>query len=185
MSGGSRADRRASAARRPPGRRMLLHIAVASALLLVAGTGGASTPESNSGLDAYLPSSEEWVVEGEIQRADGEADLFAAIDGGAELYLRHGFRRALFAQIRFREQTRFNLAIFEMADPEAAKGAFGARTGGESPGPDLGDGSVVGEYYLIFRRGRFLVSLTGYEGTAAVRESLKAAAAGIAARMGE
>jgi len=79
---------------------MLLHIAVASALLLVAGTGGASTPESNSGLDAYLPSSEEWVVEGEIQRADGEADLFAAIDGGAELYLRHGFRRALFAQIR-------------------------------------------------------------------------------------
>ena len=69
-----------------------------------------------------------WTLDGEPQTADGMA-LFELINGGAEEYVKEGFRRAVLATYTNSEGKRINVDIFEMLSPENAKSIHHKKAG--------------------------------------------------------
>nr|MBN2277763.1 hypothetical protein [candidate division Zixibacteria bacterium] len=90
-------------------------------------------------------------------------DLYLYIDGGADLYLKYGFKQVVTCEYRDFLDTRIIVEIFEMTDFSAAAGIYGEKTDDTGTIPGLGDKSSLEGYYLNFTRGRFLVTMTGYE----------------------
>jgi hypothetical protein len=114
-----------------------------------------------------LPGPEEvrpWVPDGPAQFAAGQ-ELFALIDGGAELFLRHGFERAAVQSYSLASDRHIQVEIYMMQSTDGAVEVFARKSGpGELP-LALGDAGAAGEYYVIFRRGRFLVSVAAGDAT--------------------
>jgi len=143
-------------------------------VLLVSGLGviGVARAASLDGKDRslllLLPTSDEvrpWVPDAPPQRAEGQ-DLFSLINGGAELFLRHGFERAVVQTYSHAAAGHIQVEIYMMATPDGATEVFRRKTGsGEFP-LTIGDAGVSGEYYVIFRRGRFLVTVTAGDAAA-------------------
>ena len=108
-----------------------------------------------------FPTPEEtrpWVPEGAAQLAEGP-ELFSLIDGGAELFLRHGFERAAVQSYALAGSRHIQVEIYMMRSTDGAASVFARKT---SPGElplALGDAGAGGEYYIVFRRGRFLVTV--------------------------
>jgi len=103
-----------------------------------------------------------WTPDGEAQCAVGD-DLFLLIDGGAEVYLEHGFREALFQAYRSDDGKSINLEIYKMVSPEAAHGIYTFKTGNDGSPIDVGQEGRLDSYYLNFRRGNFLVTIIGLD----------------------
>jgi hypothetical protein len=108
-----------------------------------------------------------WAPDGPAQLAEGQ-ELFALIDGGAELFLRHGFERAAVQSYALAPDRHIQAEIYMMQSMDGAAEVFARKSGqGELP-VALGDAGVKGEYYIVFRRGRFLVTVAAGDATAAV-----------------
>lgn len=124
---------------------------------------GAAAADSAADITALLPRAGEvagWAPDGPPQTAAGD-QLFAMIDGGAELFLQAGFERAATQAYRGDGDRRIELEIYRMLTPQAAEAVFRKKTtGGEPPFP-LGAGGSRGEYYILFWQGRYLVTATG------------------------
>ena len=114
-------------------------------------------------LTVLLPRAGEvagWAPDAPAQTAAGQ-ELFALIDGGAELFLQAGFDRAVIQSYRGDGDRQVELEVYRMLTQQAAEAVFRKKvTGGEPPIP-LGTEGRRGEYYLIFRQDRFLVAVTG------------------------
>jgi hypothetical protein len=112
---------------------------------------------------ALLPGSGDlpgWAPDGSPQAAEGQ-ELFALINGGAELFLQAGFDRAATQAYRGDGDRRVDLEIYRMRAPQAAEAVYGKKVAGGEPRIPLGAGGSRGEYYVIFWQGRFLVTVTG------------------------
>ncbi len=123
-----------------------------------------TVPASDSGaadLSDFLPENTAWKPVGPATRADNEADLFAAINGGAERYLRYGFKRALYQRFQDSAERRISMEIVEMGDQSGAKSLFDELAGKDGARVEIGDEAVLHGYYLLFRKGPFYVSITG------------------------
>jgi Family of unknown function (DUF6599) len=143
-----------------------------AAILLVLGAilvgvpgaaGGAEGVDAAGHIAALPPRSGDvagWAPDGSPQAAEGQ-ELFALINGGAELFLRAGFDRVLTQAYRGDGERRVELEIYRMRSPEAAEAVFRQKTAGEESPIPLGAGGNRGEYYLIFWQDRFLVTVTG------------------------
>ena len=106
-----------------------------------------------------------WVPDGPAQLAEGQ-ELFALIDGGAELFLRHGFERAAVQNYALARDRHIQVEIYMMQSMDGAAEVFARKSGpGELP-VAIGDGGAKGEYYVVFRRGRFLVTVAAGDATA-------------------
>ena len=103
-----------------------------------------------------------WTLDGEPQTAEGMA-LFDLIDGGAEEYVKAGFRRAVTATYQNKEGKRINLDIFEMLSPESATSIYRKKAGGRGTKVAVGDEATMEDYYLNFRKGAYQVTLSGYD----------------------
>jgi len=103
-----------------------------------------------------------WAPDGEAQSAVGE-NLFLLIDGGAEVYLEHGFKEALFQAYKTEDGKSINLEIYEMVSPEAAHGIYTFKTGNEGNPVDVGQEGWLESYYLNFRKGNFLITIIGLD----------------------
>jgi Family of unknown function (DUF6599) len=103
-----------------------------------------------------------WSLDGEPQTAEGMA-LFDLIDGGAEEYVKAGFRRAVTATYRNKEGKRINLDIFEMLSPESATAIYRKKAGGKGNKVAVGEEAAMEDYYLNFRKAAYLVTLSGYD----------------------
>mgnify|MGYP001043543516 FL=1 len=125
-----------------------------------------------------------WARDGVPQEYEGE-DLYIYIDGGAEIYREFGFRRVLVQDFRGEAGGSISLEIFEMAGPEAAFGMFTFKRSGRGRALDLGGGAELESYYLNFWKGRYLVTLTGFDGTAATLDGLAAVAGAVDAAIRE
>jgi hypothetical protein len=110
-------------------------------------------------------------------------DLFVYIDGGADLFLEYGFERALVREYASDDGARIGIEIYEMSDPEAVCGIFSMRRSPEGETLAIGDEASVEEYYLNFRKGRCLVTLTALDGDGDEREALVALARDVAGRI--
>jgi hypothetical protein len=103
-----------------------------------------------------------WTLDGEPQTAEGMA-LFELINGGAEEYVKQGFRRAVTATYKNKEGKRINLDIYEMLSSESAKRIFRKKAGDKGTKVQVGDEAALEDYYLNFRKGPYQVTLSGYD----------------------
>jgi hypothetical protein len=138
-------------------------------------------------LRAVLPAAGAvpgWAPDGEPQEFVGE-DLYAYIDGGAEIYHEYGFRRVVVQDYKNPDGKSVSLEIFEMADPAAAFGIFTFKRSGQGKVVPLGTRAELEDYYLNLWRGRYLATLTGFDASTPTIEGLMAVAGAVDGKLGE
>jgi hypothetical protein len=103
-----------------------------------------------------------WKEDGLPQVYVGE-DLFAYINGGAEIYHEYGFKQVIVQDFLNKNKKSISLEIFEMSNPESAYGMYTFKTnpGGEELA--LGDEAQLADYYMNFWKGKFIITLTGFD----------------------
>ncbi len=109
-----------------------------------------------------LPSG--WGRRGQAQCFVG-SELYRHINGGAELYHRHGFER-LAVQDYAKGGLEIRVEIYQMNDPNGCSAVFDELTAGLEVGASPGTACVLDDYQVLFLRGDCLVSLTTYEKSA-------------------
>lgn len=96
-----------------------------------------------------LPQAPElsgWQPEGPSHQVAGE-DLFSLIDGGAEVFLKAGFSRAMTQTYGRADRQPIQLEIYEMVSADAARAVFTQKTKGDGQPVTLGAQGVDGGYY--------------------------------------
>ena len=155
-----------------------LTIPLGICLLIAATFGTISAQESTSadGLSVYLPHMDGLVPDGLPQKADDLESLFAKMNGGAEPYVRYGFLRALFQTYKTGSNRLLDFEIFQMKNAKAAHQVYTLMAGRGNKKLDIGHEAVLGEYYLIFRKGGFYVTITGSDSEEKTKDELIAVA---------
>ena len=161
--------------------------AIALAGCLLAGAWAAPICFSQDTLGALLPetgAAPGWSRDGEPEEYVGE-DLYAYIDGGAEIYQEYGFRRVVLQDYKNVSGRSVSLEVFEMETPAAAYGIFTFKRSGKGKSVPLGSGADLEDYYLNFWKGRFVVTLTGSDGTAATIDGILAVGGAVDAKIAD
>lgn len=133
----------------------------------------------------YCPKdgeAEGWNLSGETQQFEGD-DLFLLIDGGAEIYHEYGFIRVFAAAFVNANGKKMNLEIYEMEDDASAYGIYSFKTAPGGQVIQAGDEALLEDYYLNMWRGRFLVTLIGFDEDAATIQGLKTMAVAVAGKL--
>ncbi|MGZ5514014.1 MAG: DUF6599 family protein [Candidatus Aminicenantales bacterium] len=154
---------------------------------LLAGAWAAPICLSQGTLGALLPetgAAPGWSRDGTSQEYVGE-DLYAYIDGGAEIYQEYGFRRVVLQDYRNAAGKSVSLEIFEMETPAAAYGIYTFKRSGKGKSVPLGSGAGLEDYYLNFWKGRFVVTLTGFDETAATIDGILAVGGAVDAKIAD
>ena len=113
---------------------------------------------------------------------EGE-NLFQYINGGAELFLKHGFR-AVAAGGYKRSSGRFiNLDIYEMTDAAGAEAVYRHKAGEGGKSLSMGDEAALFDYYLLLRQGRYFVTVTGDGSTDKDKDNLTSLARMVADKL--
>jgi hypothetical protein len=126
------------------------------------GTPDGARADTDRSLQLLLPSSDDvrpWVPDAPAQFAEGE-ELFALINGGAEIFLRHGFERAATQTYSHAGGRHIQVEIYMMGTADGATEVFRHKAGATDMSLAVGDAGVRGEYYVVFRKGRFLATVT-------------------------
>jgi hypothetical protein len=147
-------------------------------LLIAVAFGAISAREAKSAedLSVYLPHMDGLVPDGLPQKADDLEGLFRRMNGGAEQYVRYGFSRALFQAYKTAGSRSLEFEIFQMKNSKAAHQIYTLMAGQGNRKLEMGHEAVLGEYYLIFRKGRFYVTITGSDSEEKTRDELIAVA---------
>jgi hypothetical protein len=160
-------------------------IGMAAAILLgglmAAGSASAAQDQARPSLRGLVPADQAaagWARDDKPQEFIGE-DLYTYIDGGAEIYQEYGFVQVIVQDYKNAKGKSLSLEIFEMASPEAAYGMYTFKRSGKGKSLSLGGGGELEDYYLNFWKGRFLVTMTGFDGEAATLAGLQAVAAAV------
>jgi hypothetical protein len=118
----------------------------------------------NEDLLTFLPRSGEaegWLKERTVLRYRGE-DLFEYINGGAEIYYEYGFKEVVIQDYK-KNGHSLSLEIFEMIDPQSAYGIYSFKRSPEGiPLDTEAEGRLEG-YYLNLWKGRYLITITGFD----------------------
>jgi len=133
---------------------------------------------SDGELSSYLPQSDEvkgWSRNEAFEEYKGD-DLFFYINGGAEIYHEFGFERVIVQDYQSENGKSASLEIYEMTDPSSAYGMYSFKSGGEGEGLDLGAGGKLQDYYLNFWKGKYLVTITGFDEDAETIQGLQSLA---------
>jgi len=112
-----------------------------------------------------LPSETQmkgWKLDAAPQTAVGR-ELYLLINGGAEIYIQEGFKSAILASYSNKKGKIINLEVFEMTSPESAKSIHKKKIGKQGKKVPIGEDAILEDYYLNFRKGRFQVTLSGYD----------------------
>jgi hypothetical protein len=125
----------------------------------------AEDPKSPEPMVRLLPLESDlkgWKLDGEPETAEGMG-LFELINGGAEQYVKEGFRRAILATYRNNAGKLINLEIYEMLSPESARSIHHKKAGDKGTKVSVGEEAAMEDYYLNFRKGAYQVTLSGYD----------------------
>jgi len=131
-------------------------ILLLSGLLLVAGCGRGGDVEVNRGFPAG------WARAG-ASRTFSSANLYAYINGGAEIFLEFGFDRLDMHQYT-RAGMEIAVEIYRMTDAVAAAGVYLMKCGRETPDPSFSERHTVNDYQLLFHRGEAYVMISNPDG---------------------
>jgi len=128
-----------------------------------------------AGLGALAPA-------GEPDQAAGQ-DLFRLINGGAELYLQHGFERAVVQDYQGEGKLRFSLEVFRMSTVEGARTIYELRGGTTAEPAHIGEASTVEGYYGLYRQGCYYFSVTASRSRGELRPSIERLARAVVERL--
>ena len=134
---------------------------VLSVLVLVGCNGAFGATSLESLLPPSLP--EGWaLIEG--PRPYNKKTLFEHIDGQADLYLKYGYQRSIFAgyQDRKRPESQIELDLYDMGNVLQAFGVFSRFRTAEQPG-GVGLGSYLDDRALLFYKGRYFAMVYANE----------------------
>jgi len=132
-----------------------------------------------------LPASNEvagWEKAGET-RTYTAANLSDYIDGGAEQYLKAGFKSLSTADYKYQGKIDAVTDVYTMADENAARAIFEADPAGDAKIIALGSAARVFHQSVIFRHGPYLVRVVAYQDTAQTGAALTALAQGVEKRL--
>jgi len=115
-------------------------------------------------LQQYLPPGDinGWKRNYSPEEYVGE-DLYLYINGGAEIYHEFGFQRVIVQDFKNDNEKSLSLELYEMTDSESAFGIYTFKRGDSGEVLSLGSGGSLEDYYLNFWKGRFLVTITGFD----------------------
>lgn len=136
--------------------------ALVLAVFLIVGLSPFVSAAGPDDLARFLPDADGWRPTGPPRTAADPETLFALINGGAERYIRLGFRSAVFQTYATAEGQRYAVEIIGMTDPGAASEIHRLKADGGAPAA-IGDEGKIMDYYLIFRKGRLCVTLTAHD----------------------
>lgn len=131
-------------------------------ILIIHCAAGPESAPSEQGISLAAVEVSGWQREYEPEIYIGDA-LFELINGGAEVYHGFGFVQALAMQYADGGGRSISLEVFEMKDVEGARNIYSDKTGGSGEPLEIGDEGAGEDYYLNFRSGRFLVTITGFD----------------------
>ncbi|MFH1700203.1 MAG: DUF6599 family protein [Candidatus Zixiibacteriota bacterium] len=111
-------------------------------------------------------------TEGDTVRTFVGEDLFLLINGGAEIYHEYGFERVYTQEFEFNSNPAVTAEVFKMKNNEAAFQIYSYKSGGRNQNIEIGDEGRLEQYYLNFRKGQYLITLTGYSGKPEIIEGI-------------
>jgi len=164
-------------------RALTLAVAGLAALTVVQCSKGPAVDQQPSGIGASAVEIDGWQREYEPEVYVGDS-LFELINGGAEVYHRFGFVQALATQYADADGRSISLEVFEMGDVEGGRNIYSDKTGGSGEPLEIGDEAAGEDYYLNFRSGRFLVTITGFDSDEQTTEGILRLAREVAAELG-
>ena len=132
-----------------------------------------------------MPASNEvagWEKTGET-RTYTAATLSDYIDGGAEQYLKAGFKSVSTSDYKFQGKIEAVADVYVMADADAARTIFEADPAGNAKAVPLGDAARAYSQSVIFRQGPFLVRIVAYQETPETPQALQQLGQGIEKRL--
>ncbi len=103
-----------------------------------------------------------WDRSGESRTFSG-ANLYAYINGGAEVFLELGLDR-LDMQSYTRGGEEITVEIYRMTDAVAAAGVYLMKCGRETPDPSFAERHTVNDFQLLFHRGDAYVMISNPDG---------------------
>ena len=157
-------------------------IRVAILILVMAPLTGAGAADRPPDLALLAAPPPEWQQTDAPTTVAGEA-LFTVINGGAEMYLRAGFRQAVFNVLQNADGLSINLEIYEMDNPAAARAIFAQKTGNSGLQAPFGQDARLASYYLNFWRGRYQITISGYASTPETLAAIRMVAATVDKRL--
>jgi hypothetical protein len=104
-------------------------------------------------IDGEVPGS----IAADSARVFKGEELYHFIDGGADLFFEYGFRRVIAQE--YAGRSAIKLEIYEMTDAGAAYGIYSIRSGENAESLEIGEGGCRTSYYVMFRKGRYYVSV--------------------------
>lgn len=149
---------------------ILLATALAAALgLCQCGADGAAPTCQTAAFDfePYLPDParlDGWRPDRDPRVYEGD-DLYAFINGGADIYHEYGFERVI-VQDYTRGSGKITLEVYEMARPEAAFGIWSLKKGSGGRPLQLSGSGMLIDYYAHVWKGPFLFTLTAIDQSA-------------------
>ncbi len=152
-------------------------------LLLLAAS--AAAQQGPGDLSGYLPASGEfpgWTLSDAPKNYRGD-DLFAMIDGGADIYHEYGFTQVLRAEYVDVRGKSVKLEIYEMESPAAAYGIYTFKIGNGGKAPAIGQEALIEDYYLNFWKGNLLVTVIGPDSEEETIQAVVALAKAVDARI--
>ena len=142
----------------------ILTVVVLSVIIMLCGCSGEKVKPVNP-LMKFLPMEKDipgWALVDSVMIFDSEG-LWEYINGGAEQFLKYGFKQVLVGEYADSLETNILLEIFEMTDSAAAAGIYLDRANDSGAVVGLGYASSMQDYYLNFVNDRYLVTLTGFD----------------------
>ncbi len=123
-------------------------------------------PQSIDGWHAQLPDA-----------VYHRTNLYAFIDGAAEVYLNYGFRSLFHRTYQRPNQPDILLDIYDMGNGENSYGLFLQQAQNPDSLPRFGQGSQYVRGYLIFWKGPYFISILAFRETAQSKKCLSDLAA--------
>ncbi len=96
------------------------------------------------------------------QKYIGE-DLYLYMNGGAVTYQSYGFKQLISQEYISQNNKTVNLEIFEMESRSGAYGMYSFKAGKNGKKIAFGNEGLLEDYYLNFWKGKYLVTLTGFD----------------------
>lgn len=128
-----------------------------------------------------FPASDEvpgWQKTGET-RSFTPKTLSDYIDGGAEQYLKAGFKGVSTSDYKFQGKIEAVADVYVMADADAARTIFEADPAGDAKAVSIGDAARLFSQSVVFRRGPFLARIVAYQEASETPQALTQLAQGI------